>query len=57
MQLSDWGEKVAVDQVIQVLDHGTRPPATGVMVFHWSALRNQPEKCDELRKFYRAIAP
>src|SRR5205814_9539344 len=32
VQLSDWGEKVPLAQVRDVLDHGTRPPATGGMV-------------------------
>ncbi len=55
VQLSDWGEKVSAGQVRQVLDHGTRLPATGIMVFHWNALRQQMEKCEEMGKFYRAI--
>ncbi len=57
VQLSDWGEKVLAEQVHSVLDHGTRLPATGVMVFAWGSLRRQPEKVDELTGFYRAIAP
>ena len=57
VQLSDWGEKVEVEQVRSVLDHGTRLPATGVMVFAWGSLRRQTEKVDELTEFYRAIAP
>jgi hypothetical protein len=57
VQLSDWGETVSVEQVPSVLDHGTRLPATGVMVFNWGALRRQPEKVDEMIGFYQAIAP
>jgi hypothetical protein len=57
VQLSDWGETVPVGQVRVVLDHGTRPPATGVMVFNWGSLRRQPEKADEMTRFYRAIMP
>ncbi len=57
LQLSDWGEKVPAGQVRAVLDHGSRAPATGVMFFHWSGLRQQPEKVAEAVKFYRAIKP
>ena len=57
LQLSDWGEKVPARQVREVLDHGTRLPATGAMFFHWSGLRGQPEKVAEALKFYRAIRP
>jgi len=57
VQLSDWGETVRVDQVRPVLEHGTRLPATGVMVFAWGSLRRQKEKVDELSEFYRAITP
>ncbi|HLK61435.1 MAG TPA: hypothetical protein VKU00_33100 [Chthonomonadaceae bacterium] len=57
VQLSDWGETVAVEQVVEVLEQGTRTPATGVMVFAWGSLRNQPEKVEEMGRFYRNIAP
>jgi len=57
VQLSDWGETVPSGQVRSVLDHGTRAPATGVMVFAWGSLRRQPEKVDEMSAFYRAIRP
>ncbi len=57
LQLSDWGEKVPKEQVRAVLDHGSRLPATGVMFFHWSGLRQQPDKVAEAVKFYREIAP
>lgn len=57
LQLSDWGEKVPAEQVRAVLDHGSRPPATGVMFFHWSGVRAQPDKVAEAVKFYRAIKP
>lgn len=52
VQLSDWGEKVPVSQVAQVLDHGTRPPATGVMVFVWGTLHPQWSKVEGMREFY-----
>jgi hypothetical protein len=57
VQLADWGEAVPADQVQTVLDHGTRRPATGVMVFAWGSLRKQTEKVDEMIEFYRAIKP
>jgi hypothetical protein len=55
IQLSDWGEKVPESQVREVLDHGTRPPATGVTVFAWSGLREHPQKVEAMTRFYRAI--
>jgi hypothetical protein len=57
VQLSDWGESVAVDQVQSVLDHGTRLPATGVMVFNWGSLKGETEKINEMRSYYRSIRP
>lgn len=55
VQLADWGEPVPVAQVEAVLDHGTRPPATGVMVFRWNALRKQPDKVAAMLDYYRGI--
>lgn len=55
VQLSDWGESVPVDQVRSVIDHGTRPPATGVMVFNWGSLRKQTAKVDQMSECYREI--
>lgn len=57
VQLADWGEPVPANQVRTVLDHGTRLPATGVIVFHWGSLRKQTEKVEELTEFFRAIGP
>jgi hypothetical protein len=57
VQLSDWGETVPVSQVRTVLDHGTRLPATGVMVFNWGSLRKQLDKAAEMSEFYRTIMP
>lgn len=56
-QLADWGETVPVTQIEAVLDHATRLPATGVMVFHWGGLAEKPEKGEAMSRFYRAIAP
>jgi hypothetical protein len=55
VQLSDWGESVPSTQVRDVLDHGTRPPATGVMVFVWGTLHPQWDKVDAMGECFRAI--
>ena len=55
VQLADWGEAVPPEQIEIVLDHATRPPATGVSVFRWGALRKRPEKVAAMVRFYRAI--
>lgn len=57
VQLSDWGEEVPVAQVHTVLDHGTRLPTTGVMVFAWGSLRRQMGKVEAMSNFYRSISP
>ena len=57
VQLSDWGESVPVSQVRDVLDHGTRAPATGVMVFNWGSLKSQMPKVEAMSEFYRSICP
>lgn len=44
VQLADWGEKVPVEQVEAVLQQASMRPSRGVIVFHWSGLRGQPEK-------------
>ena len=55
VQISDWGEPVPVEQVPVVLDHGSRLPATGVMVFAWSGLRKQPEKVEAIGRAFRGL--
>lgn len=57
IQLSDWGEPVPLEQVADVMDHGTKAPATGAMVFLWSWLHPQWEKVEEMGRFYKAIEP
>lgn len=57
VQLSDWGESVPTEQVEVVLDHGTRKPATGVMVFNWGSLKGQMDKVEAMGGFYRSIRP
>ena len=56
VQISDWGEPVPVGQIDEVLRHGARSPATGVMVFAWGGLRKQPEKIDAIGRTFRALA-
>ncbi len=57
VQLSDWGESVPEGQVAEVLDHGTRLPSTGVLVFAWGSLRQSPEKVGAMVTTYKAIRP
>lgn len=57
VQLSDWGETVPVEQVKEVLDHGTRQPSTGVMVFAWARLHESWGKVEEMGRYYRSIQP
>jgi hypothetical protein len=57
VQISDWGEPVPLEQVATVLDHGSRRPATGVMVFAWGSLRKQPEKVEAVGRSFRALRP
>jgi hypothetical protein len=57
VQLADWGETVPVSQIREVLDHGTRPPATGVIIFAWGRLHQEWEKVEELGRFFRSIRP
>jgi hypothetical protein len=56
VQISDWGEPVPVEQIDEVLRHGARAPATGVIAFAWSGLRAQPRKIDAIGRAFRALA-
>lgn len=57
VQLSDWGERVPVEQVAPVIDHGARPPSTGVMVFNWASLHPEGDKVERLGEAYRRLKP
>ncbi len=57
VQLSNWGEAVSVGQVPEALEHGTRAPSTGVMVFAWATLHGSWDKVEAMGEFYRAIMP
>jgi hypothetical protein len=56
VQLSEWGQAVPLEQMDEVLDHGTRPPATGVTVFVWGKLYPSWEKVEAMGAFYRKAA-
>ena len=56
VQLSDWGETVSETEVSQIIEYGTRPPATGVIVFAWGSLKEQPAKLNELWRVFRKLA-
>lgn len=56
VQLADWGERVEVAEVAEALDHGTRKPATGVMIFHWGGVSKEWDKVKAMGAFYRGIA-
>jgi hypothetical protein len=55
VQISDWGEHVPVEQVETVLDFGSQPPATGIMVFHWGGMSKEWAKVDALKRAYTAF--
>jgi hypothetical protein len=57
VQLSDWGERVAVEQVEAVLDFAARSPATGLMAFHWSGISKQWDKVEALKRAYLSYRP
>lgn len=54
VQISDWGVPVPEWQVPVVLDHGSRPPATGTIVFSWGSLSKQPGKIEAIRRVWAA---
>jgi hypothetical protein len=57
VQVADWGERVPVEQINAVLDYGTRLPATGIMVFHWSGVSKEWEKTEAIQKSYLKFLP
>ena len=57
VQLADWGESVPAAQVYEVLDHGSRPPSSGVIVFAWGRLREDRDKTREMVRFFRDARP
>lgn len=57
VQLADWGPTVSAEQIPQILDYGTRLPATGVMIFHWSGVSQQWDKVEATGAVYRTMQP
>jgi hypothetical protein len=55
VQLADWGERVSPSQIASIIEYATRPPSTGVMVFHWSGISKEQEKIEALAKAYRSL--
>jgi phosphoenolpyruvate carboxylase len=53
--LGTKGEAVPLEEVPAVIDHGSRRPATGVVVFAWGGLRNRPEKVEAIGRAFRAM--
>ena len=56
VQLSDWGKPVLERDIPAILEAGSRSPATGVIVFAWGSLKEQPEKVDALWKVFQRMA-
>ena len=55
LQMSDWGEPVTAEQAAEIIEAGTRPPATGVMVFHWNGLAKEWNKVTAIGNAYRSL--
>jgi hypothetical protein len=53
VQIADWGEAVRPEDVAAIIDHGTRPPTTGVMIFHWSGVGGDRAKLNAVGEVYR----
>jgi len=53
VQLAGWGERVPVEQIDTVLDHGSRPPSTGIMIFAWHGLRDDAAKQQATGRYFR----
>lgn len=56
VQLSDWGEEVSKEEVETIIEMGSRAPASGVIVFAWGSLKEQPDKVNELWRVFRQMA-
>jgi len=55
VQLTDWGERVPLEQVEPVLEQAAFRPATGVMGFHWNNLVKEWAKVEAVGRAYRAF--
>lgn len=54
VQLSEWGERVPLEQVTEVLEQGMRAPSTGVTIFVWGGVAKEWEKVELMGRFYRS---
>jgi hypothetical protein len=54
VQLADWGERVEPQHIPVVLEHAAQPPATGMMVFHWSGISKEWDKAEAMKRVYRS---
>jgi hypothetical protein len=57
VQVADWGARVPVEQVEEVLGYGSQRPATAIMVFHWNDLSEEWDKVEALKRAYTAFRP
>ena len=55
VQSSDWGERVPVSEIPEVIHHGLKAPATGVMTFAWSGIAKEWPKVDAIGQAYREV--
>ena len=47
---------VQAEDVAEIIEYGTVEPATGVIVFAWGSLKEQPDKVTELWRAFRQLA-
>jgi hypothetical protein len=57
VQSSDWGERVPVSEIPEIIRHGLKAPATGVMTFAWSGIAKEWPKVDAIGQTYRKVRP
>jgi len=57
VQWTDWGERVPVEQIEEVIGYATQRPATGVMGFHWSGIAKEWAKVEAVKRAYTSIQP
>ena len=48
-------EERTLKAIEKVLEEGTAPPASGVIIFAWGSLRKQSEKADQIWPFFRKV--
>lgn len=55
VQVSDWGERVPVEEVGETIRHGLAAPSTGVMTFAWSGIAKEWPKVEAIGRSYRSV--